>query len=284
MTRNQCYQLLDLRPGASEADIRRQYKRMALKLHPDINPDPKANEQFIQLTKAVEILLNPEPTPSQLRAAQRQSKTAETETEIRQRMEQARRRYEQQKAQRIYENARYFKQLTSGRRWLIFRSVMLTGWVIALALILDTALPTHFEKDELLAYSRINHNGLIYNEISEIELKQNGNYYVQNTRGNWIDSYHEVEIEKSWLLHTPVTMYTTDDYEIYETGFDFHIGAIRWMLVVLLMVPLFTYFRRKHDLLFAVLYQFSFWGIGGLVVYILLTENRLTHLLTLGFF
>ena len=59
MTLEESYRILKLKPGATEQEVRRQFKRLALKVHPDINPDPAAHEQFIELTRAMEIALNP---------------------------------------------------------------------------------------------------------------------------------------------------------------------------------------------------------------------------------
>jgi hypothetical protein len=279
MTRAQCYKLLELDPGASEAQIRRQYKKMALRLHPDINPDPKANEQFIQLTNAVEILLNPEPQRNH--ASQRKSGAPETEA---QRMEQARKRYEQQKAKKIYENSHYFRQLTTGKRWTVFKWIARAGCALSFALMLDAVLPHHYEKDELIAYSDADHNGILFHRITSIQLKNTGIYFAENERGSWMYSYPEVIVKKTWLLHTPVEMYGSDDRSVFTTGFDFHIGSVRWAVALLMLVPLITYFRQRKDLTFVFMYQLSFWGIGGLLVFLLLTENRLGHLLTLGFF
>ncbi len=52
-----CYRLLGLRTGASYEDIKASYRRLARQLHPDINPDPQANEKFIQVTEAYRFLL-----------------------------------------------------------------------------------------------------------------------------------------------------------------------------------------------------------------------------------
>ena len=282
MKRADCYRILQLRPGASEAEIKRQYKRMALKVHPDINPSPKANEEFILLARAVEILLSPD-TEVPDRQAQREAKKNETEVEKKERMDQAKMRYEYQKAKKREEENAYFTQLTSGTRWFTFKCILCVSWIFALALVLDLVLPRHLEKDELIAYDTSNHNGILSEKITEVEFKNNGYYYLENRRGNWISAYNDVWIEKSWILHSPTVMYTTDDYEEFTTEFDFHLGAVRWSLVVIFLIPLFTYFRQRKDLTFVFLYQLSFWGIGGLLIYLLLTQNRLVHLISLGF-
>jgi tetratricopeptide (TPR) repeat protein len=53
-----CYRLLGLRSGASFADIKSSYRRLAQQYHPDINPDDrKAQDKFIALTEAYKLLL-----------------------------------------------------------------------------------------------------------------------------------------------------------------------------------------------------------------------------------
>jgi tetratricopeptide (TPR) repeat protein len=53
-----CYRLLGLRSGASFADIKASYRRLAQQYHPDINPgDSKAKEKFIAVTEAYKLLL-----------------------------------------------------------------------------------------------------------------------------------------------------------------------------------------------------------------------------------
>jgi tetratricopeptide (TPR) repeat protein len=52
------YRLLELKPGASFAEVKASYRRLARVCHPDVNPgDGQAKDKFIQLTQAYEILL-----------------------------------------------------------------------------------------------------------------------------------------------------------------------------------------------------------------------------------
>ena len=51
------YLLLEVAPEASEKDIRKAYRKKALKCHPDKNPDdPRAAQLFHQLSEALEVL------------------------------------------------------------------------------------------------------------------------------------------------------------------------------------------------------------------------------------
>lgn len=55
------YEVLGVSKDASTDDIKLAYRRLARKLHPDVNKtDPKAKEKFIELQEAYEVLSDPE--------------------------------------------------------------------------------------------------------------------------------------------------------------------------------------------------------------------------------
>jgi len=60
MENNNLYNILDLNNNASFDEIKKQFKKLALKYHPDKNKEKNANEKFNQIRIAYEILSDPE--------------------------------------------------------------------------------------------------------------------------------------------------------------------------------------------------------------------------------
>lgn len=284
MTISECYRILGLPAGASDALIKKQFKKLALRFHPDRNPSPEAHEHFILISNAADQLLKAKDTATtQTRKKSRPTNPEKKRAEQEQRIRVAKERFEQQRRSDELEQERYFRSLTTGKKWQLYKLIALLSFALSIALLLDLMLPHHQEKDKMVAFYPKAIGGIKYDYVYEIAFSKNNTLFAQRFFENWKLSESPVIIEKSRLFHTPVSFHEMNSSPSIQAYFDFNLAAFGLPLMILFLVPLIPYFFQRKTVYFTFLYHVSFWIIGPLGIIILGTGERLSHLLTLGF-
>ena len=140
MQRSECYKLLGLEPDASRSDIRKQYRMLAMRYHPDRNPDPDAEKLFILITEAYGFLLEKPVDPTPKTTVRGKKKASHEE-----RMKTAKERFAEQKIREREANDRYFNYLTKSRKWKTIRIGAFAGTILAAFIFHDSVVPQHLD-------------------------------------------------------------------------------------------------------------------------------------------
>ena len=280
------YRLLGLSSKASKEEIRKQYRKLALKYHPDKNSDPLAHEKFILINDAYEILTGKKKSPIRKRSTSHTQSRPSKEEEKKQREERikkARERFEKHKAYEEKMILSYFQSLRSGWRWKTLKLLSIVCGFVALGMSLDLVLPTHQIKEEVRSFSKEKYNTVGDGKISLVVTSKNKKLWVENLHYHLYQSNPEIIIEESWIFHTPINIQSVQrDYIFhYPIHFTYYWASI--ILIPIFLIPLFIYFYKKNNPLFVILYHASLFIINFLVIYYLFTGDRWAHLFSFGY-
>lgn len=275
-TRVKYYEIFGLTATASKSEVKRAYRKLAMKFHPDRNPDPKAHKLFLDLTEAYHILMDDKPVAETLNLTQERNQKTE-EQRIREAQERLRQQADRIKLQQDY----FFRKMISGRRWKIFKVTVIFSTILALALLIEPILPSHFENHTVVSYSST-YNGLQNADIRYLKTEAGLNLFVANPDLDIFYENPQVVIERSFLLRNPVrlwyqTLFTRESFPV-----DFSIMNLYPLFPLFFLFPAFTYWYKRKTYNFVMLYYFSQYIVGIAAFYILFSQDRWAHLLTFG--
>jgi len=282
------YRILGLPDNAPLSDVRKQYRKLVMQYHPDKNPSPNAQRKFIEIKEAYEILTGKKSAPAQRIVHKRQTRRAstnkeETKVEHEKRAQEAQKRYDEQKLREYLENELYYRKLTQGWRWKLMKTSAILGVILAIAMSLDLCLPHHYKDDSVTRFNSNAAFGIGGKRVSLIDTKDHGKIWIEHFNSQLYYGNHEILVESSWLFRNPIRVQKCDKTTTYGYPINFNYFRLSFILIPLFLLPLFTFYYKRRKIAFTVLYQFCMYGVNGLMLYTLISEDRWAHLLTFGF-
>jgi hypothetical protein len=278
--RGSAYKVFGLNPGASEEEIRKRYRELVKKFHPDVNKDANAEKKFIEIQKAYEELMsgNTEPISSE--------KTPETsfETEYAEYRNYAREQYQARKKKEAEDLEKLYVRLQSGPIFLWHKMIAITSLIVMIALILDLILPYHYVSAIIASYSTETYQSMNGNLVSLVKTTNGDSFFLNAFSNTFFDVNPFVQIEKTAIFHQSVSVlsYSNDVLQVIPIHFSFYWA--QFVLFPFLLIPNIFLFYRKKDAFFIMGSYFSRYACGILLLYFLMSQDRWYHLLTLGFY
>ena len=106
------FKLLGISPTDNQDLIKKAYRKMAFRFHPDKNQSADAHQRFIQITEAYEVL-----TGQRKAVVQPQLKPRSDEEIVAEKVAFAKERYKRQMEEEARKDALYYKLITTGWKW-----------------------------------------------------------------------------------------------------------------------------------------------------------------------
>lgn len=297
--RNKYYKILGLSSNATAQEIKRAYRKLVLKYHPDKDPSASAHEQFLKVQEAYEILTGQKDLPVNSRAngratsnnsnqnsqRNRASKKEVSEQEKAKRYKKAQERLQKQKEREFFENERYYKRMSEGSLWKIFRTIVLVSSFLALAFITDTFLSTKMDKIKIESVSKtLGYRGFSGMEVVQVETKNNGTLWVSSEMTQYLSKFENIYLEKTaWMNDSKNLVYFNRDGSVLQFRLDFTAVNYLFFVLFVLLIPLITRFIKSKTTLYSVLFHFCVYFYGLILLILFYSNDRWAHLLTFGF-
>jgi hypothetical protein len=287
------FRVLGIKPTKDTRIIKKAYRKLALKHHPDKNPSPDAHYQFIIITEAYEILTGQRTEKSRPRTTVKPKSKEEIFAE---KVKFAKERWKKQQEEEANKDKIYFEKIASGWKWKIFQ--VFAGYTA----IFSSLLVFDYFVDGA-------HESIDPSEISQDffgrDISARGEYFSVDAEEYWFGphGYPPVRGNYSYLFHdlrsisiitspiTPVNhksfsskmrkfdnfenkkLYTTVSYRSVHGSFPF----LHFMFLVPMLVVIF----KRPALRFTIWRLVSLWILYPTIIIISLSNDRIFNLIDL---
>jgi len=286
MSGERYYKLFGLSHDASEGEIKAAYKKLAKINHPDKSKSSKSVEKFQEIQEAYTYLLQ-----QVKRKDNRLESEHGDENFTREKVDEndwtayrnrARKVYQEKKKKQEQELENWYIRLKTGWNRKLFLGVVILSCMINSIFILDCFLPKKMEEDRVESYSKEKYNSLDNHPVSVIETKNNRTLWLNKFNNAHFDDNPFIKIEVTPILHHPLEVSVSRGFRIHHIPVHLNLYWGQLVVQAILLLPLLCLFYKKNDAFFIMGHYLTIFLVGGLILYFLITENRLIHIITLG--
>lgn len=279
MSGTRYYKILGLEPTASDAEVKRRFRELAKKFHPDKNPSEDATLIFQQLLDAYERILKKD-FGSSIKT-KTSSYTSSQAAQHREFHRKAWERYEHMRKEQERELNAFYDTFIQGPKMKIKIFMGIVASLTIICLVADEFLPVHRISDKVTSYNRTRYQSISDHFVNEI-ITTDGSYFVADYQPSTFESYPNVIIHETAIcrLTKEIIHKTNQGSTNIQVHFTFY--WIRWLLYAFLLIPISLVFYRKRSTIQVLGSWFSFFIVGTTMSLFFISNFRIISMISLG--
>jgi len=282
------YQVLGIQPTDNVDAIKKAYRKMAFRFHPDKNSSEDAHNRFIKITEAYEILTG------QRKITDPKAKQKTPEENFAEKVTMAKDRFHRQQEEELRKDALYYRIITSGWKWAWFKRVAYYCMFISICLSIDYFANGNTEtltppKESFAYWTKVISAKREKFNVTDHEY-WNKDYYGQ-IRGNRSLLFNDLK-SISVILNPPdmsmnkhadkmKNFQDFDSFELYTVVSFGSMYGVFPLVHVFLFVPMALVVYKRPTLRFSIWRLVSIYFLFPLAIFITFSNDRIFHLLGL---
>ena len=272
------YKILGLSSSANDTLVKKRYRELAKKFHPDKNKDENSTKLFQEIKDAYEHILNRDFTATRKDIPPTQ-KTAEQKFH-----ENAWKRAEQLKKQEAEELLHFYNSFRLGWKKRIVNMVAIIGAICLLGIIADDFLPLKESIETVEDFSANPSHSIGNDYVYEVKFKNGQTLWLNHQNIHKLDNLPQLILAKTSIFHQPVYVESRTDENRTRTTIHFTFYWAQAVLFIFLILPIVISFYKWNNVFFVLGNYLTFTISSGLLLFFLLNDLKIIHLLTFGYY
>jgi curved DNA-binding protein len=270
------YKILGLTGTENDAEVKRKYRELAKKYHPDKNKDENSTRKFQEIKAAYENIINKD------FSKEKNSNPPREKTNEEKFHENAWKRAEQQKKQEAADLLVFYKSFRIGWKKRIVKINAIVGCICLIVILADDFLPLRSSIETVEEYIPAPSHSIGNNYVYNAKLKNGPWLWLNYNDNHSLENHPKLYLKKTRILHQPVYAINHSDKIKAKVHFTFYWAQI--VIIVFSILPIVLSFYKKNNVFFVLGSYITIALSTTLLLFFLLNDLKIIHLLTIGYY